>query len=84
MRVSASLVGVLASSAAAFSSSECDGTCSHPHGSGRAELPHENQDSACVLSDCGYSDSDSDSDSDKENDSDSDGDSERDGDSGNV
>ena len=53
MRVSASLVGVLASSAAAFSSSECGGTCSHPHGSGRAELPHENQDSACVLSDCG-------------------------------
>ena len=54
MRVSASLVGVLASSAAAFSSSECGGTCSQPHGSGRAELPHENQDSACVLSDCGY------------------------------
>ena len=54
MRVSASLVGVLASSAAAFSSSECGGgMCNKPHGSGRAELPHENQDSACVLSDCG-------------------------------
>ena len=53
MRVATSLVGVLAFSSS-FSSSECGGTCIQPHGSGRAELPHENQDSACVLSDCGF------------------------------